>query len=113
MTEITLFKKSFLATLEALRTQFNVIDPTLVLETEPTGDRFSLLAKRSDGQNVQAFGPCEVSGAPVSIQCDMVQLQDAIVAAHENLDEEKVTLLVGDGIWVKDPVTGANDEDGD
>ncbi|GEM_PF-3115159 len=111
MTEITFHKKSFLATIEAFKTQFNVVDTTLQLETEANGERFSLLAKRSTGQNVQAFGPCEVKGEPVSIQCDMLDLEQAIVSAHERLNEEKITLLVGDGLWVKDPATDVSEAD--
>jgi hypothetical protein len=103
MTEVTLNKRSFLATLEAIKTKFVLAGPELVFETEPDGRRFQLTAKRQSADDVRAFGPCEVKGDPISIACNITDLEAAIVNAYQNANEENLTLLIGDGIWVKDP----------
>src|SRR5665213_3394232 len=103
MTEVTLNKRSFLTTLDTIKTRFELAWPSLVLETEPDGTRFSLTAKRANAADVRAFGPCEVKGSPISIACDISDLESAILNAHQDLNEENLTLLIGDGIWVKDP----------
>ena len=105
MTEITFHRKTLLATLDAILTQFDLASSDLILETEPSGDRFILVAKRKDLQDVRAFGPCQVKGNPVSVEFDINDLQTAIVDAHQTDEAENVTLLVGDGLWVKDPVS--------
>lgn len=103
MTEVTLNRQSFLTTLETIKTKFELAGPSLVLETEPDGTRFALTAKRRDASDVRAFGPCQVKGTPVSIACDISDLESAIVTACQDVNEENLTLLIGDGIWVKDP----------
>ena len=102
MTEVTFHKKSFLETFDALRKQFNAV-PEIVLETDSSGNRFTLRAKGGTDQIVQAFGPCESVGPAFSVQCNMTELEAAIIDAHADSDAEKVTLIVGDGVWVKDP----------
>ena len=111
MTEVIFDKKTFLATLDALQTQFTLLTPIVQLVTEPSGDRFQLHARRDDstpisegaGQEVAAFGPCQVKGEPVSVEFDIKDLHSAILDAHKEHDAEKVTLLVANGVWVKDP----------
>ncbi len=103
MTEVTLNKQSFLTTLETIKTKFELAGPSLVLETEADGTRFALTAKRRDAPDVRAFGPCQVNGSPVSIACDISELEAAIMNAHSDAKEESLTLLIGEGIWVKDP----------
>lgn len=103
MTEVTLNKQAFLKTLEVIKTQFELASPSLTIETEPDGKRFALTVKRNNAPEVRAFGPCVVKGEPVSIVCDISDLESAIVNAYENANEEDLTLLIGDGIWVKDP----------
>jgi hypothetical protein len=107
MTEVTFNKKAFLETLHVLQTQFNLVTPAVQLATEPSGERFSLTAKRDDDQNVGAFGPCEVKGDPISVEFDIKDLEAAIIDAHGASDVEKVTLLVANGVWVKDPAPEA------
>jgi hypothetical protein len=109
MTEVSFERKSFLGMLDALRTQFELSSPTVVLETEPSGERFSLSARREDNAEVKAFGPCVVKGEPVRVEFDIADLQQAVLDAHDGIESDNVTLLVGDGIWVKDPST-AQDE---
>ena len=104
MTEVTFNKKAFLGTLEALQTQFTLASHELTLETEPNGQRFILGGKRSDGQEVKAFGPCEVKGQPVHVTFDLKDVELAVISAHEGHSAETVTLLIADGLWVKDPV---------
>lgn len=108
MTEVTFDKRSFLATLEALQKQFDLASNELLLETESAGEdasatRFMLEAKRKDGQDVRAFGPCSVKGEMVSIKCDLKEVEQAVILAHEGIEAEKVTFIIGDGIWVKEP----------
>ncbi len=103
MTEVILNKQSFLTTLETIKSRFELAGPSLVLETEPAGNRFALTAKRRDASDVRAFGPCTVKGDPISIACDISELEAAIRNAHADAKEENLTLLIGDGIWVKDP----------
>jgi len=114
MTEVTFDKKTFLATLDALQTQFKLMTPTIQLQTELGGTRFQLHAKRmsdhpdrDDMQPVSAFGPCQVKGEPVSVEFDIKDLHAAILDAHQSHEAEKVTLLVGEGVWVKDPAPAA------
>ena len=102
MTEVTFHKKSLLETFDALRKQFNAT-PELVIETDANGNRFTLRAMGGTDQIVQAFGPCESIGPAISVQCNMTDLEQAIIDAHLGSDAEMVTLLVGDGVWVKDP----------
>jgi hypothetical protein len=102
MTEVTFHKKSFLDTFEALRKQFNAT-PDIVIETDVSGSRFTLRAMGGTDQIVQAFGPCESIGPAISVQCNMTDLEQAIIDAHSDSDVEMVTLIVGDGVWVKDP----------
>ena len=109
MTEVTFHKKTFLATLDALQMQFDLVGPELVLETEPSGERFIMAAKRKDLTDVRAFGPCEVRGEPISVEFNIDDLRAAILDAHQTDEAEKLTLLVGNGIWVKD-TTAAVDE---
>jgi hypothetical protein len=109
MTEVTLNKQSFLKTLEVIKTHFEFSSPSLTFETEADGHRFALTAKlivgdqRSNAPDVRAFGPCEVKGNTVSIICDISDLESAIANAYGDAVEENLTLLIGDGIWVKDP----------
>ncbi len=102
MTEVTFDKRTFLATLEALQKQFDLASNELLLETQPDS-RFMLEAKRKDGQDVRAFGPCQVKGEMVSIKCDIKEIEQAVILAHEGIETEKVTFIIGDGIWVKEP----------
>jgi hypothetical protein len=102
MTEVTFDKHSFLATLEALQKQFDLASNELLLETTD-GEHFMLEAKRKDGNDVRAFGPCQVKGEMVSIKCDMKEIEQAVILAHEGLEAVKVTFIIGDGIWVKEP----------
>jgi len=102
MTEVTFHKKSFLETFDALRKQFDAT-PDIVLETDANGSRFTLRAKGGTHQIVQAFGPCVSIGPAFSVQCNMTDLEQAIVDAHSESDDERVTLIIGDGVWVKDP----------
>ena len=104
MTELTFNKNAFLATLEAMLTKFELESNSFTLESEPSGERFILAAKRKDGNDVRAFGPCEVKGEPVSIIFDSVDLQRSIEETHRNVNSEKLTLIVGDGLWVKEPL---------
>jgi hypothetical protein len=104
MTEITFNKKAFLETLTALETQFKLSSNDLLLETEENGQRFVLEAKRSDGPEVRAFGPCQVKGEPVKVNFDLKEVENAVRSAHEGADSDSVTLLIGDGLWVKDPI---------
>lgn len=110
MTEVTLNKRSFVATLEAIKTHFEFVSHSLTIETEPDGARFALTAKQAsptmlgtNAPDVRAFGPCEVKGDPVSIVCDISDLESAIINAYKDAIEENLTLLIGDGIWVKEP----------
>ena len=129
MTEITLPKKSFLATLDAFQTQFQLASPTILLETEPAGDRFMMVAQRvanpvlpqaakpgpSSAPNlgpalapaetieVRAFGPCQTAGEPVSVEFDISQLQGAINQAYKSSQADSITLVVSDGVSVKTP----------
>src|SRR5579871_3012804 len=104
MTEVTFNKGAFLKMLEALRTQFNLASNEITLETEEGGDRFSVEAVRADGPQVKAFGPCTAKGSPVRVSFDLKDVEAAIISAHEGADAGEVTLIVGDGLWVKDPV---------
>lgn len=104
MTEVTFNKKAFLGTLEALRQQFTLASNELTLETEASGERFILEAKRSDGAEVKAFGPCEVHGEPVRVNFDLTDVENAVLSAHEGDTSESVTLIIGEGLWVKDPL---------
>jgi hypothetical protein len=104
MTEVTFNKKAFMATLDALQQQFTLASNELTLETEPNGERFILGAKRSDGNEVKAFGPCQVKGAPVHVNFDLKDIELAVLSAHQGAESEDVTFIIGDGLWVKDPV---------
>jgi hypothetical protein len=104
MTEITFNKNAFLATLEAMLTNFELESNSFTLESEPSGDRFILAAKRKDGNDVRAFGPCEVKGDPISVIFDSVALQHSIEETFRTANAEKMTLIVGDGLWVKEPL---------
>ena len=118
MTEITLPKKSFLATLDALQTQFQLSTTRVHFETETSGNRFILAAKRGlepvlgpvaqdappqSAPEVRAFGPCQVVGEPVSVDFDIKELQSAIINAHGLVATESLTLVVADGVTVKRP----------
>jgi len=102
MTEVTFDKRTFLATLEALQMQFELTSNELLLETQPDG-RFMLEAKRKDGQDVRAFGSCQTKGEMVNIKFDLKEIEQAVILAHEGIEAEKVTFIIGDGIWVKEP----------
>ena len=102
MTEVSFHKKSFLDAFDALRKQFNAV-PDIVLETDASGNRFTLRAKGGTDQIVQAFGPCESIGPAISVQCNMTDLEQAIIEAHSDSYADSVTLIFGDGVWVKDP----------
>ncbi|MDP4201021.1 MAG: hypothetical protein Q8922_15615 [Bacteroidota bacterium] len=102
MTEVTFDKRTFLATLEAFQKQFTLASTDALLETT-SADRFMLEVKRSDNQDVRAFGPCEVKGEMVHISFDFKEVEQAVISAHEGIEAAKVTLIVGDGIWVKEP----------
>jgi hypothetical protein len=104
MTEVSFNKKAFLATLEALQNQFTLATNDLTLETEPNGERFMLGGVRTDGNEVKAFGPCQVHGEPVHVNFDLKDIESAILSAHEGQDSETVTFIIGDGLWVKDPI---------
>ncbi len=123
MTEITLPKKSFLATLDALQTQYQLSTTVVHFETEPAGDRFMLAAKRGiepvvgpvgydapvqQAPEVRAFGPCQVVGDPVSVDFDLKELQTAILKVHSDPKEESVTLVVSAGVSVKPLPTSSN-----
>jgi hypothetical protein len=103
MTEVTFNKKAFLETLEVLQKQFTLASNDLMLETEEGGERFILEVKRSDGQEVRAFGPCQVKGEPVKVNFDLTEVESAVKSAHEGANSDSVTLLIGNGLWVKDP----------
>ena len=105
MTELTFNKNAFLATIDAMLTKFELENNSFSLESEPSGERFILVARRKDGNEVKAFGPCEVKGPPVSVMFDAPELQQSIEDAHRASNSEKVTLIVGDGLWVKEPLT--------
>jgi hypothetical protein len=100
MTEIQFDRKIFVKTLEAFRTQFQLSKPTVTLQTEESGDRFVLTAIREGASEVKAFGPCRVTGEPVNIEFDMSDLAGAIEAA--TIASDDLTLLVGEGLWVKE-----------
>ena len=106
MTEITFDKKSFLKTLDAFLTQFQLRSTTARLETQPAGDRFQLSAVRTNDETVVAFGPCKTHGEMVAIDFDLRDLQGAILEAHAPHAAESVTLIVGEGLFVKDPAPG-------
>jgi hypothetical protein len=97
MTEITFHTKSFLATLDTLASQFDLAGPTLMLETEASGNRFILTAKRKNDNDVRAFGPCTVVGNPVSVEWDRSDLETAIKNGLTESDEH-VTLIIPDGL---------------
>ena|SRR5436309_15797482 len=104
MTEITFNKNAFLATLEAMLTKFELASNSFTLESPASGDQFILTAIRKDGPEVKAFGPCEVRGEPISIRFDGPELQESIAKTHKGSNAENVTLIVGDGLWVKEPL---------
>ena len=103
MTEVTLSKRGLLGTFEALQTQMTLATNELTLETEPNGERFILSGKRSDGNDVKAFGPCKVKGEPVHVNFDLKDVELAVLSAHQGTESEDVTLIIGEGLWVKDP----------
>jgi hypothetical protein len=105
MTELTFNKNAFLETIEAILTKFELESNSFTLESEPSGDKFILTAKRKDGTDVKAFGGCTVKGEPVSVMFDATELQRSIQETLQNSTAENVTLIVGDGIWVKEPLT--------
>jgi hypothetical protein len=103
MTEITFNRKSFIETLDVFQSQFELASPAVVLETEPSGDRFILTAKRKDAPEVKAFGPCSVKGEPLNVEFDIQDLRRAVAEASTTGDD--LTLLIGDGLWVKEAAT--------
>ena len=46
-----------------------------------------------------------VKGEPVSVIFEATELQRSIQETLQNSNVENVTLIVGDGIWVKEPLT--------
>ena len=104
MTELTFNKNAFLTTLDAFQTKFELESNNFTLESEASGDRFILSAKRKDGNDVRAFGPCQVKGEPVSVVFDVTDLQRSIQETHKDANVENVTLIVGEGLWVKEPL---------
>jgi hypothetical protein len=100
MTEVTFNRKTFISTLDAFKTRFELASSIAVLETEPSGERFILSAKRTNGIDVRAFGPCSVKGEPLNVEFDLSDLEKAITDATATSDN--LTLLIGDGLWVKE-----------
>lgn len=109
MTEIQLNKNVFLRTLQALRGQFELATTAIVLETDETGKQFILTAKRENAPDVRAFGPCTVKGEPLNVEFDLVELEAAINSA--SIEGDEMTLLIGDGLWVKETAPAGSDED--
>ena len=103
MTEITLNKDVFLKTIQAFQSQFEVENPEVVLESDPGGERFVLTAKRPNGVPVKAFGPCLIKGDQFSVEFDMKELEQSIEEAFSGSEMTDVTLIIANGIWVKDP----------
>jgi hypothetical protein len=107
MTEIQFNRSTFVHTLEAIRSKFTLASTTVTLETDEEGTQFVLTARRENAPEVRAFGPCTVNGAPLNVEFDMADLESAIAGA--TIGGETLTLLVGDGLWVKE--TAAADEE--
>ena len=104
MTELTFNKNAFLTTLETFQTKFELENNSFTLESEPSGDRFILSAKRKDGNDVRAFGPCQVKGEQVAVIFDANELQRSIAEVHGNSNTPNVTLIVGETLSVKEPL---------
>lgn len=109
MTEIQLNLSTFVNTLEAIRSKFTLASTTVTLETDESGKQFILTARRENAPEVRAFGPCEVKGAPLNVEFDMADLESAI--ANASVSGETLTLLVGDGLWVKETAPAADEEE--
>ena len=104
MTELTFNKNAFLTTLETFQTKFELESNNFTLESEASGDRFILSAKRKDGNDIRAFGPCQVKGNPISVAFDVLDLQRSIQETHKAANVENLTLIVGDSLRVKEPL---------
>jgi hypothetical protein len=104
MTELTFNKNAFLATIDAILTKFELESNSFTLESEPSGDKFILTAMRKGGVEVKAFGGCTVKGDPISVIFDAPELKRSIEETLQNSNALNVTLIVGDGLWVKEPL---------
>lgn len=102
MSEVTFDFRTFLQAIDAILNQ-PIATTMTQLDTDETGGRFRLVIERKDGQQLNAFGPCKVKGDQVSVHFDLRELQTSILNTHATVDSPEVTIIVGDGMWVKDP----------
>ena len=100
MAEITLNRKTFVATLDAIQRQSPLSTPMLVIESASEPGRWILTAERVDNQITRAFGPCEGSGEEFKESFNVIDLAEEISdKIPENV--QSITLVMNNGVRLK------------